>query len=127
MAHYSRLDKTVIDVAPDDHDRELEFWRGALGWPMQRVERHPEYHWTNSPDGGFRLLVQHLGDGPSGIHLDIHTDDLDAEVARLEALGARRVTRQGRWWIMEDPAGLRFCVIPESPGRLNDDNATRWE
>ncbi len=27
------------------------------------------------------------------MHLDIHTDDLDAEVARLEHLGARRVQR----------------------------------
>ena len=61
------------------------------------------------------------------MHLDIHTDDLEAEVARLERLGAERVRRVHGWWIMRDPAGLLFCVIPDTSGSLNDGNAQRWE
>jgi hypothetical protein len=52
---------------------------------------------------------------------------VDAEVARLERLGAERVQRVATWWVMRDPAGLVFCVLPASAGSLNDDNAQRWE
>ena len=61
------------------------------------------------------------------MHVDIHTTDVDAEVARLEQLGATRVQRVRDWWILQDPAGLPFCVIPDGPERLDDENALRWE
>ena len=51
------------------------------------------------------------------MHLDIHTDDLDAEVARLEKLGAERVQQVHGWWVMRDPAGLLFCVLPAGRAR----------
>ena len=58
---------------------------------------------------------------------DIHTDDLPAEVARLEKLGAERAGQVHSWQLMRDPAGLVFCVIPERPGELNDSNPRRWD
>jgi hypothetical protein len=61
------------------------------------------------------------------VHLDIHTDNLTAEVARLEALGAERVQQVHSWQVMRDPAGLLFCVIPEPAGSLNQSNAQRWQ
>jgi Glyoxalase-like domain len=73
------------------------------------------------------LLMQRLESGAPRVHLDIHTDDLDAEVARLQRLGAKRVQKVQTWWVMRDPAGLLFCVLPMSPGSLNDENAQRWE
>ena len=48
---------------------------------------------------------------PSRVHLDIETDDVDAEAERLEALGARKVEKIKTWWVMEAPSGHRFCVI----------------
>ncbi len=75
----------------------------------------------------FWLLVQRLGQGPARVHIDIHTDDLPAEIARLEELGAERVQQVHSWQVMRDPAGMLFCVIPESPGALNDDNTQRWD
>ena len=48
---------------------------------------------------------------PSRVHLDIEADDQDAEVARLEALGAKRIGWVKRWWVMEAPTGQRFCVV----------------
>jgi hypothetical protein len=74
----------------------------------------------------FWLLTQRLGEGTARVHLDIHTDDLDAEVARLEHLGARRVQRVDSWQVMRDPAGLLFCVLPGPPGTLHEGNAHRW-
>jgi hypothetical protein len=103
VPHHSRLFKVVIDVAPEDHDREVAFWEGATG----------------------QTLTQRLDGGASRVHLDIHTDDLEAEVARLERLGAQAVTRVRQWCVMRDPAGLLFCVIPDTR-QWDETNSTRW-
>ena len=126
MAHYSRLSKIVIDVPAGDHDRELAFWSAAVGQPLTRFDAHPEYHGAALRGLDVGLLIQRLGDGPGRVHLDIHTDDLAAEIARLEELGAERVQQVHSWWILRDPAGLLFCVIPKPAGSLNDSNAQRW-
>ena len=127
MTHYSRLFKIVIDVPAADHDRELAFWSAAVGQPLTRFDTHPEYHGAPLHGTEFGLLIQRLGDGPGRVHLDIHTDDLAAEIARLEQLGAERVQQVHSWWILRDPDGLLFCVIPEAAGSLNDSNAQRWD
>ena len=60
----------------------------------------------------------------SRVHLDIESDDIEAEVARLEALGAKKVAFIRRWWVMEAPTGQRFCVVkmrePEKGATPND-------
>lgn len=126
MTHYSRLSKIVIDVPPADHDRELAFWSAAVRPPLALIDSHPEYHGAELHGQGIGLLLQRLGHGPARLHLDIHTDDPAAEIARLEKLGAELVQQVDLWWIMRDPAGLLFCVIPEPAGSLNDSNAQRW-
>lgn len=127
MTHYSRLFKIVVDVPAADHDREVAFWQAASGAELARFESHPEYHGAELREDALWLLTQRLDEGTARVHIDIHTDDLDAEVARLERLGARRVQRVSGWWIMRDPAGLPFCVLPDPPGALNDGNAHRWD
>jgi hypothetical protein len=127
VTHHSRLGAVVIDVPPAGHGQELQFWQGATGQPLARFDPHTEYHGGALPGGQTWLLVQRLGDGPGRVHLDIHTDDLAAEVARLEELGAQRVERVHAWQVMRDPAGLTFCVVPEPPGTLTDANAQRWD
>ena len=127
MVHHSRLDKIVIDVAPADHDKELAFWSGATGQPLVQSGRYPEYHSGEISGQDLGLLVQRLEDGASRVHLDIQASDVDAEVTRLEGLGATRIRQVHDWWIMRDPAGLPFCVIPDAAERLTDDNAVRWE
>jgi hypothetical protein len=127
MAHRSRLLKIVIDVPAAEHDRELAFWQAATGQPLSQLDGHPEYHGAALHGQEFWLLIQRLGDGPPRVHLDIHTDDLTAEVARLEQLGAQRVGQAHFWQVMRDPAGMPFCVIPEPAGELTDDNSQRWD
>jgi hypothetical protein len=51
------------------------------------------------------------------VHLDIQTDDLDAEVARLERLGATKDTFVKRWWVMQAPTGHHFCVVRQQPAK----------
>src|SRR5579864_7518561 len=93
-------------------------WRsGARRQAADPVRRHPGYHGTELHGQEFWLLIQQLGQGSARVHLDIHTDDLPAEIARLEKLGAERVQQPHSCQVMRDPAGLLFCVIPESsPG-----------
>ena len=61
-------------------------------------------------------MIQTIEDGPAGVHFDVHTDDLDAEIERLEGLGATVVDPQwkdhpGSWVVMRDPAGIEFCLV----------------
>jgi hypothetical protein len=63
---------------------------------------------------------------PSRVHLDIETDDIEAEVRRLEALGATRVQKVKTWWVMEAPTGQRFCVVRPQAGSFAAE-ANTWE
>ncbi len=47
----------------------------------------------------------------AGFIIDCQTDDIEAEVARLEELGARRIADFRRWVVMEAPTGQQFCVV----------------
>jgi Glyoxalase-like domain len=127
VVHYSKLLKIVIDVPPAEHDRELAFWSAATGQPLAQFDRHPEYHGAALHGQDLWLLIQRLDEGQGRVHFDIHTDDPIAEMARLEKLGAELVQQAHSWWVMRDPAGLLFCIIPERPGTLNDSNAQCWD
>jgi hypothetical protein len=127
MVHYSRLSKVVIDVPAADHDRELAFWSAATGQPLAQFSRHPEYHGAALGGQDLWLLIQRLDQGQGRVHFDIHTDDPAAEIARLERLGAELVEQVHSWWVMRDPAGLLFCILPEKPGTLHEGNAQRWD
>lgn len=61
----------------------------------------------------------------SRVHLDIETDDIPAEVARLEALGAEKVGAVGSWCVMQAPTGQRFCVVRKA-SREFEEKATTW-
>lgn len=120
------MSTVVLDLPASDHDRGLAFWEAAVGTSLPPL-KYAEYHGGRLHGQDFMLLVQRLDEGAARVHVDIHTDNLDAEVQRLERLGAQRVHRAHSWWVMRDPAGLLFCVIPDPNGTLNDSNAHRWE
>lgn len=74
------------------------------------------------------VCVQRVDDGTAPrMHVDVDTDDVQAEVARLEALGARRLqpSDNGTFWQMTDPGGLVFCVIPPHTDDF-EERAYRW-
>ncbi|MFG2045409.1 VOC family protein [Dactylosporangium sp. NPDC048998] len=127
MAHFSRLYAIVIDAPRPDYAATVAFWSGAAGADLPVVAKYPEFNGAKLPNHDMLLLTQQLGDGPARVHLDFHTDDLDAEVARLEALGATRLEHAENWQVMRDPAGLPFCVVQDRPGTLSEANATRWD
>ncbi len=113
MAHRSRLAGFIIDCQTESLDDASRFWSGALGLPVIDPDQDGGGRYAQLRDGPGDLHIEvQTVEHPSRVHLDIETDDLDAEVARLEALGARRVAfPRERWWVMEAPTGQRFCVV----------------
>jgi len=112
--HKSRLAGFIIDCKTEDLDRAAEFWSRALGYDVKPLDNQPKYRELNAERRDLHVEVQQV-DHPSRVHLDIETDDIEAEANRLEKLGARKVERFPRWWIMEAPTGQRFCIVrPQS-------------
>ena len=119
--HRARLVQLCVDVPADRFDAELRFWRAATGWADEPVDS-PEFsrlvHRSESP---LALLVQRLGDDDGGTHarahLDLGTDDVAAEVARVRALGAELLWPGAGFVALRDPVGLPFCVTANHPDR----------
>ena len=112
MAHRSRLAGFIIDCRTGDLDAAATFWSGALGVAIgeRTAEGDAEYVQFDDTRDDLHIEVQKV-EHPSRVHVDIEADDIDAEAARLEALGARKVAFVKRWWVMEAPTGQRFCVV----------------
>ncbi len=125
--HHSRLCALLIDCKTDDVDDAARFWAGALGRPVDLA--HPgsrgTYRMLETPPDEPIAEIQRV-EHTSRVHIDIETDDIPAEVARLQKLGAKVANRLERWVVMEAPTGQRFCVVrAQRPGFPK--NATRWE
>ena len=112
--HHSRLCTIVIDCRADDLAAATEFWSKAFGKPVASADQDGDGKYAELETSSDALdqddrLVAH----ESRVHLDIETDDIEAEVKRLEALGAKRIEAPhgGRWCVMQAPTGQRFCVV----------------
>lgn len=110
--HRSRLNGILIDCNVEDIDAAARFWAEALGRPID--QDHPgtrgNYVMLETPPDEISVQIQRV-DHESRVHLDIETDDIPAEVARLEKLGATVDQRLDRWVVMRAPSGQRFCVV----------------
>jgi predicted enzyme related to lactoylglutathione lyase len=127
MSHRSRLTAGLIDVPSADYARTVEFWGATLDRPAEVEEEDPNYTAFGEVTPGVTLMVQAVGDPTPRIHLDIETDDVEAEVARLAALGAREVERIEDWVVMADPVGVVFCVVKVQLQAAFLASATTWD
>jgi hypothetical protein len=107
--HRSRLAGFIIDCKTDDLATSADFWSAALGMTSLGQEGEA-YIRLDASERDLVVEVQSVRHD-SRVHLDIEADDVDAEAARLEKLGARRVVKTKTWWVMEAPSGQRFCVV----------------
>jgi predicted enzyme related to lactoylglutathione lyase len=115
--HKSRLAGFIIDCKTEDLDQAAAFWSQALGYRI-KAPQSPEdaalYRNLDAHADGLHVEVQKV-DHPSRVHIDIETDDIEAEAARLEKLGAKRIQKIRTWIVMEAPTGQRFCLVrPQS-------------
>jgi predicted enzyme related to lactoylglutathione lyase len=114
------LSTVMIDV--DDLDTAAAFWGAFLG--VGEVHRSDTYVFfaPDRPDGA-NLALQRVPEPKqtkSRAHPDLHVDDLDAEVARVEQLGGEaleeHVVGPYRWRVCRDPVGSEFCLVAAAPG-----------
>lgn len=110
--HKILLREVVIDVPSALRAQAERFWSGALDTPARVVADYPEFTDLVDPAALCAVGLQDVGDAGARLHLDIESDDVEAEVARLTRLGARELSRHRAWVVMHDPAGLQFCIVP---------------
>ncbi|TDC01436.1 VOC family protein [Nonomuraea longispora] len=130
-ARFGGRDDVVLVVVLDcaDLGRAAEFWCGALGYTADPASPGPYRRLLPPGRNGVELLLQQVPEPKTAknrMHLDLRVPDLETEVARLVALGGRRVTDEPikeegwAWHVLTDPDGNEFCVLRPPPGRLTE-------
>ena len=125
--HRSRLAGFIIDCKTDDLEQAAQFWSAALGYELKpkSEETSPLYRCMLTDELGLHVEVQQV-EHESRVHLDIETDDVEAEAQRLEALGAKRIGKVQTWIVMEAPTGQRFCIVRPQNKQFAD-QANVWK
>ena len=102
-----------------------EFWAEVLGWKIGEgvndIEVWIERELGDPKNTGFPDILflknSDVKNVKNRLHLDLRPDDQDAEVRRLEKLGAKRIEigqsadPDTSWVVMADPEGNEFCVL----------------
>ena len=109
MSHRSRIGCLCIDCKTDDLTAAVTFWSELLG-KKGEIGESGRYATFEGHTGYPRVILQAVDHDPR-VHLDIETDDREAECERLKALGAKEVARIRTWIVMEAPTGHRFCLV----------------
>jgi hypothetical protein len=105
-----------LDLPAPSFDRATEFWRAVTGSGLSEPRgEHDEFATLLPRDGDPYLKVQRIQDGPDGIHLDLHTDDVEGFVDHAVAHGAA-VREPGDFVVMTSPGGFTFCVVGHPAG-----------
>jgi hypothetical protein len=122
--HHSRLAGFILDCRDADPASAAGFWGAALGLGVLGDDG-PGYVRLDGSPHGLTIEVQRVAH-ESRVHLDIESNDVEAEAARLERLGARRVANVKTWIVMEAPTGQRFCVVRAKQPLAGLPGATGW-
>jgi len=109
--HRSRLVGILIDAPAAQAGAAADFWSAALGAPARPAPGEEQFTVLVGAVPGLFTVIQAVDDAPR-YHVDIETDDLAAEVARLTALGAEPVSRWQDAHTLRAPGGHLFCVVP---------------
>lgn len=125
--HRSRLAGFIMDCRTEDLEKAAQFWSEALGVPLKPAAEEPSplYRQLMTGKEGLHIEVQQV-DHESRVHIDIETDDIEAEARRLEALGAKRVGVVQTWCVMQAPTGQRFCLVRPQRAEFKE-HANVWK
>ncbi|MFF4975717.1 VOC family protein [Streptomyces sp. NPDC001083] len=110
------LEWEQVIVHAEDPAALGQWWADALGWVVVHAS-DDEFEIRSAPDrlpGLEFVRLEESKKSKSRLHLDFRPDDQEAEVARMEALGAQRVDiGQGEqsWVVLADPEGNEFCIL----------------
>ncbi|MFD7132177.1 VOC family protein [Streptomyces sp. NPDC059894] len=101
----------LIDTPEAEAAKAADFWSAVLGATARPFPPAPEFTTLHQALPGLVMAVQAVDDAPR-IHLDIETDDIEAETARLIALGAEQVSQWQECRVLRAPGGHLVCVLP---------------
>ncbi|PUA82314.1 VOC family protein [Nocardioides currus] len=112
----SAIDQVCLDIPRETFEDEAGFWQSLLGWPRSGASL-PEFDRLVRPDDqALRILMQRTGDdGPVRAHLDLACSQRDREILRHVGLGAHVVSEHSFWTVLEDPAGMHYCLTDRPP------------
>lgn len=109
----SMVDQVCLDIPPSMWERECRFWSDLTGWDLVDLDPTEEFVRLRGDDRlALQVLLQRLDDESSVVvgHLDLGSDDVEAETRRHRELGATEVGRYEWWVTLRDPAGRAYCV-----------------
>src|SRR6266498_3579310 len=117
--HKSQLAGFIIDCQTDNISEAAHFWSKALGYPIEAPDdASRRFIALETGRNNLHVEVQQVNH-TSRVHLDIKTDNVEAEVCRLERLGAKRIQAFPSWCVLEAPTGHRFCVVHYEQSQLS--------
>lgn len=124
--HRSRFSTLLIDVPAAEADASAGFWSQALGTGTEPEPGEPQFVSLPGAFPGLVVAVQALREGEARFHVDVETDDVDAEVRRLTGLGAVEVSAWQGCRTLRAPGGHLLCVIPVHDPEGFAAHATAW-
>ena len=101
-----------LDYPAGEFDAGVGFWRAVTGYDLSAPRGESgEFATLVPPSGDDYLRVQRLGDGPTGLHLDLHVPEPWTAAEAAEAAGAELVSESPHgFFVLRSPAGFPFCL-----------------
>lgn len=125
--HRSRVFALLIDTPAPEAAAAAAFWSAALGTPAEPVPGEEQFTTLHEAIPGLLTAVQSIDDPNPRFHIDIETDDVAAETARLLALGATQTARWLECRVLRAPGGHLLCVLPvHSTPEVFNTQARTW-
>ena len=91
-----------------------DFWARVTGYALsERRGDHDEFATLIPPDGDAFLRTQAVMNGPGGVHLDLHVEDIRAATTSAVTHGATEIGDSDDWIVLRSPGGFAFCFVPE--------------
>lgn len=124
--HKSKLAGFIIDCKTSSLQDAAKFWGEALGMKTEELPDEEGIRYVKLIDKNTNLHIEVQSvEHQSRVHLDIETDDINAEVKRLEKLGATIVNHVNSWCVMQAPTGQKFCVVRKGSAQF-ESRANEW-
>lgn len=104
-----------LDLPAHEFESATAFWQAVTGSGLSAPRgEHDEFATLVPRTGDPYLKVQRVDDGPGGVHLDVHTDDVSGFVEHATSCGA--TVQPAQHVVMTSPGGFTFCVVGHTTG-----------
>jgi predicted enzyme related to lactoylglutathione lyase len=111
-----------VELPTKDRDAGAKFYAKLFGWTYQHSDQPAPY--TLFDTGSIKIGMPDVGEDyqPGNVVFYIHSDDLAADLKRIEKLGGHKLTEPipvgafGEMAFFTDPSGNRLALWKGAPG-----------